>query len=98
MLDCTTCGACCAWSDTWPEFTEESDRHMEGIPMELCDCDNGRMACDGNRCRALEGRIGEKVACTIYPYRPLVCRQFQPGGQGCLIVRKGLGIKEAANS
>lgn len=93
MLDCTTCGACCAWSDNWPEFTDETDAHMDGIPIELCDCDNGRMKCDGNRCLALQGDIGKRVSCSIYAHRPLVCREFQPGEPGCLMVRKGLGLE-----
>jgi hypothetical protein len=92
MLDCTTCGACCAWSDTWPEFTNESDEHMDGIPMDPCNCDTGRMRCDGNRRSALRGEIGQKVACSIYEHRPIVCRQFAPETEGCLMARNHFKI------
>ena len=29
------------------------------------------------RCQALEGKVGEKVACSIYKQRPSPCRDFQ---------------------
>lgn len=75
--DCQSCGACCAYSDTWPEFLEEDDG--DGIPEAMCDCEHGRMKCIGDRCVALVGVIGEKVACAVYPNRPSVCRQFPHG-------------------
>ena len=30
------------------------------------------------RCKALNGRIGRSVACTIYDSRPTPCREFLP--------------------
>jgi Fe-S-cluster containining protein len=86
-LDCTTCGACCAYSESWPVFGDEPDDLMDGIPIEMCDCDHGRMKCNGDRCVALHGEIGLNVACSIYTNRPFVCRDFQPGSDGCVYVR-----------
>lgn len=46
-VDCQSCGACCAYSDTWPEFLDEDT--CEGIPDEMCNCETGRMKCNGDR-------------------------------------------------
>lgn len=75
-VDCQTCGACCAYSFDWPELGEDPDG--ENIPMEMIDCEHGRMRCDGDRCCALAGDIGVAVRCVIYEDRPTVCRGFEP--------------------
>ena len=31
----------------------------------------------GNRCIALQGKVGQQVRCTIYENRPSPCRNFQ---------------------
>ncbi|MBG6083168.1 YkgJ family cysteine cluster protein [Rubrivivax gelatinosus] len=82
---CVSCGACCAYSYDWPEFEEEDD--LDGVPVEMCDCDHGRMKCVGDRCVALEGVIGQAVRCAIYAGRPNVCRRFLPGTDACTQVR-----------
>jgi Fe-S-cluster containining protein len=82
---CVDCGACCAYSETWPEFEEADD--LDGVPEHMCDCDMGRMKCDGDRCVALIGIIGESVRCAIYESRPGVCRRFEAGAQACTQVR-----------
>lgn len=95
MTDCMSCGACCAWSDTWPEFGDDEEdppERMDAIPMDMVDCDHGRMKCDGDRCSALVGVIGVAVSCSIYEHRPAVCRQFSPGSDGCRMVRRGMAI------
>lgn len=89
---CQSCGACCAYSYDWPEFTDESDRHLSRIPIELCNCDTGRMKCVGDRCCALQGEVGKSVSCSIYKNRPNVCRQFKPGTAGCEMVRRSFGL------
>jgi Fe-S-cluster containining protein len=88
LPDCTTCGGCCAFSYDWPEFTDESDLQMEGIPLELCDVEHGRMKCAGDRCLALTGEVGRQVSCSVYPNRPNVCRAFEPGSDDCNQVRR----------
>ena len=92
--DCVTCGACCAWSETWPVLIGERDG--EGIPDDLIDADNRRMQSYGHRCAALDGKIGCQVACSVYANRPLVCREFQAGSEDCLMVRRGRGLDPAA--
>lgn len=86
-LDCQSCGACCAYSCCWPEFVEEEDG--DGIPEEMCDCDSGRMKCNGDRCVALIGDIGVKVSCVVYQNRPSVCQEFPHGDvNNCNTVRR----------
>lgn len=35
------------------------------------------------RCAALSGRIGEKIGCGIYEWRPSPCREFEEGSEAC---------------
>jgi Fe-S-cluster containining protein len=48
------------------------------------------------QCRALKGTIGEKCSCSIYAVRPKICREFEPGSQGCLVARDALLGKRRA--
>ncbi len=92
VIDCQTCGACCAYSHDWPELGDDPDG--DGIPIELIDCDTGRMKCDGDRCVALTGEIGVSVSCSVYAERPAVCREFDPAerAKDCNIVRAWHGL------
>jgi Fe-S-cluster containining protein len=55
MLDCTTCGACCAWSDTWPEFTEEKNILAAGQAVRA-EGDPSATACGGKPSGARRSR------------------------------------------
>jgi uncharacterized protein len=92
MIDCQDCGACCAYSAAWPRFTLESDDALDYLPPELVRDDLGGMACDGDRCRALSGKVGERTACTVHPVRPDVCRACMPGDPECLLARAFHGL------
>jgi hypothetical protein len=92
-FDCISCGACCAYSESWPAFI--GDRDGEGIPDELIDFEHGRMLCHGNRCSALVGVPGSKTQCSVYAIRPLVCREFQPGSEDCIMVRRAFDLPAA---
>lgn len=50
------------------------------------------MRCEGDRCLALSGTIGEAAACTIYALRPEVCRECQPGDPECDLARATHGM------
>jgi len=91
---CLTCGACCTYSFDWPEFTDETDYHLEAIPLDLCDTEYGRMKCDRDRCVALNGEVGVKVSCAIYEHRPNVCRSFRPNTPDCAKVRRYFHLEE----
>lgn len=79
---CVQCGACCAFfrvSFFWEE-TNPSD--PEGVPPELTEPETDMIQCMKGtnqphpRCIALDGKIGEKVACRIYSRRSTTCREF----------------------
>jgi len=53
MFDCQTCGACCAYSDTWPRFTLEDEAAIARIPPALVNDAGNGMRCTGDRCAAL---------------------------------------------
>ena len=92
-FDCLCCGACCAYSDSWPALIGDGDG--EGIPDELIDLDHERMQCYGNRCSALVGEIGSRAQCSVYQNRPLVCREFQQGSDDCIMVRRSFDLSAA---
>ena len=85
-----TCGACCAYSESWPAFIGAGDG--EGIAEELIDFDGERMQCYGNRCVALVGEIGSRAHCSVYVNRPLVCREFESGSDDCIMVRRSFAL------
>ncbi|WP_245524360.1 YkgJ family cysteine cluster protein [Methylobacterium nonmethylotrophicum] len=91
-FDCQACGACCAYSAEWPRFSTEDDADIARIPEDYVDDPAGRMRCEGDRCSALAGRVGEAVSCRVYAVRPEVCRACEPGDPECLIARRHHGL------
>ena len=73
---CQSCGACCATSANWPRFSTEDDRALDLIPAELVNARASGMRCDGDRCAALKGKVGEMTSCSIYEVRPDCCRAY----------------------
>lgn len=92
VFDCQSCGACCAFSRDWPRFSLEDDAALARIPARFVDDAAGRMRCDGDRCSALTGTVGQKTACQVYDVRPDVCHACQPGDEACLIARAHYGL------
>lgn len=90
---CQGCGACCAYSVDWPRFWTETDDEIARIPANLVAEDGSGMACDGDRCSALIGLVGEATQCAIYATRPVVCRDCQPGDEACAIAREAWGLE-----
>lgn len=88
---CQGCGACCAHSHTWPRFSLETDAEIAAIPADWVATSG--MRCEGERCAALAGRIGEAVTCRVYAVRPIVCRDCLPGDDACQMARAGAGMK-----
>lgn len=82
---CVTCGACCAYFRVafyWRE-AEPSDHEIavpKGFFEELTPqlrAMSGTAAKHHPKCVALQGRIGERVGCSIYEKRPTPCREFR---------------------
>ena len=91
-FDCQTCGACCAFSDTWPRFTLEDEAALARIPAEFVNAAGTGMHCTGERCAALTGTVGVSVSCKAYNVRPYVCRECSPGDEACTIARAGFNL------
>src|SRR5437879_13573669 len=89
---CQACGACCAYSSNWPRFTTEDDAALDRIPADLVNEKLSGMRCEGERCAALKGKIGEATSCSIYEVRPEVCRTCMPGDAECAMARKKVGL------
>ena len=89
---CQSCGACCSYSENWPRFTTEDDTELDLIPAKFVNERLSGMRCDGDRCSALSGKVGEATACTIYAVRPEVCRTCMPGDPECAMARKRHGL------
>ena len=89
---CTSCGACCAHDATWPRFWTDSDDAIALIPPNLVNEEGTGMACDGDRCQALVGIVGEATQCSIYAVRPEVCRACMPGDEACSMAREAWGL------
>ncbi len=81
---CVLCGACCAHFRASFYWGEADDVRPDGVPVALTDDLNpyARVMKGTNqtepRCIALEGIIGQKVSCSIYPRRATPCRSFIP--------------------
>jgi hypothetical protein len=89
---CQGCGACCAYSQNWPRFSIESDEELAQIPQAFVNERQSGMRCEGDRCSALQGKIGVATACGVYAVRPEVCRTCQPGDAECAMARRKFGL------
>ncbi|MEI7786336.1 MAG: YkgJ family cysteine cluster protein [Betaproteobacteria bacterium] len=90
---CTSCGACCA-SFRVDFSVHELDSQGGCVPDGLTVEVNGvtcRMRGTDHlpvRCAALSGKIGERVSCGIYEWRPNPCRELEPVSDACLQARR----------
>jgi Fe-S-cluster containining protein len=97
MSACTSCGACCASFRV--DFAVYELEGMGGqVPAGLAVEVNGstcRMRGTDHvpiRCAALTGKVGEKVACGIYEWRPSPCHEFTEGDYACNKARMRHGL------
>ncbi len=79
---CLTCGACCAFFRVTFYWSEADPATGGTVPPEMVENLNSVLVCmagtnrKDKRCVALEGKIGERVACSIYEKRSTPCREF----------------------
>ena len=97
MSACTSCGACCA--NFRVDFSVyELDIEGGAVPSGLTVPVNGntcRMRGTDHvpiRCAALTSRLGERVGCGIYEWRPSPCREFEEGSDACHRARARHGL------
>lgn len=81
---CLDCGACCAFFRVSFYWAEAGPFLGGTVPAELTTKLNPHLsAMRGTesrpaRCVALQGTIGQSVACSIYGQRPSPCRDLMP--------------------
>lgn len=78
---CISCGACCSHfrvSFYWGEGDDAPGGHVPAaMTVKLTPWLRAMAGTDPpQRCVALEGEIGRRVGCSIYPLRPSPCRDF----------------------
>ena len=94
---CVTCGACCA-SFRVDFSVQECDDQGGRVPAGLADRLNDSLCrmrgtdYQPARCAALTGKLGQKVACGIYEWRPSPCREFAQGSDACQRTRSRHGL------
>lgn len=97
MSECQRCGACCAWFRVDFSLYERDDAGGQ-VPLGLTVDVNGstvRMRGTDHwppRCAALTGKLGERVGCGIYEWRPSPCREFSEGSDSCTRARAKFGL------
>lgn len=93
-LDCCQCGACCR--EAYHSVTVDDADPVRALHPELL-VDRGsyiEIRRAGDRCAALDGghTVDEPYGCAIYQDRPEPCREFERGGENCLIARRRVGL------
>jgi Fe-S-cluster containining protein len=78
----------------------ELDGHLpESLCVELTDVLVRLRGTDHQppRCAALSGRIGERVRCAVYEWRPGPCRELEAGSDACRAARRRHGLPELSS-
>jgi len=105
-FDCQRCGACCCnpaenRAEGYREYVpvEPGSRLLRRHRiLDRYTFANGRgerhmkLVGPGERCAALDGALGRRVACAIYADRPAACRHVEAGSARCLQYRAERGI------
>ena len=97
LSPCERCGACCATfrvDFSIMETQAEGGAVPDGLalPVTARTCRLRGTDHQPPRCAALTGRVGERVACGIYEWRPSPCREFAAGSDACNRVRRQHGL------
>lgn len=101
-FDCQRCGACCAQFRVSFYWAEADDAPGGTVPVGLTRQVTPQLRCMVGtetrpvRCAALQGEVGQAVACGIYPLRASTCRSVQPGDAQCLKARAAHGLETGA--
>lgn len=95
---CQFCGACCATfrvSFYWAQTTAHPDGTVPEALTEPISPHHVAMrgtTCRPVRCVALQGKIGQAVACGIYAQRASPCHEFTEGDERCTQARHHHGL------
>jgi Fe-S-cluster containining protein len=98
--DCLTCGACC--QSHLCVGVRPSDSISAEIVWDITVETEGKEIVvdrylkrneETFACTALKGTIGERVECTIYETRPVMCHHIEAGSDRCHAIRRAFGIE-----
>ena len=101
---CLACGLCCTHFRISFYWAEADDAPGGTVPARMTEKVNDFMRCmKGSnslprRCTALQGEVGQAVACAIYEQRPSPCREFPvymddgSANPRCDELRAGIGL------
>lgn len=100
---CTACGVCCASfrvDFSVQETQAEGGSVPDGLVVEVTRHTARLRGTDHSppRCAALTGKLGERVACGIYEWRPSPCREFEAGSDACARARIRHGLPPLASA
>ena len=94
---CTHCGVYCACfrvDFSVKELQSEGGSVPDGLVVEVTTHTVRMRGTDHSppRCAALTGKLGDRVACGIYEWRPSPCREFEAGSEACQRARSRHGL------
>jgi Fe-S-cluster containining protein len=97
MSACQSCGACCANFRVDFSVHERDDLGGQvpaGLAVEVNHSIARMRGTDHTppRCAALTGKVGQRVGCGIYEWRPSPCREFEEGSDACHRARSRHGL------
>lgn len=104
---CGACCLAVAWGGKTQPFAEVDldevkalEKALPGATVDVCRSgwafEEPAVAMQvkpNGRCVALQGNVGRSVSCSVYGVRPAGCREFEPGSEKCLEIRRERGIK-----
>ena len=98
--DCTRCGACCAAfrvDFAAEEAQDQGGSVPDGLNVVVTSHIRRMRGTDhaSPRCAALSGKIGDRIACGIYEWRPNPCRELEPDSDACHRARARHGLNRA---
>ena len=101
MSACTSCGACCAsFRVDFSVFETQAEGGAvpDGLAVEVTASTCRMRGTDHSppRCAALSGKLGVKIGCGIYEWRPSPCREFEEGSDACERARQRHGLPPLA--
>jgi hypothetical protein len=89
-LSCGDCGACCREGYHLAPVEPDEALYTARPDLLVHDADGAALPRPGGRCVGLAAQPGWR--CAIYALRPRACSELEPGGEGCLIARRRVGL------
>jgi len=90
--DCLGCGACCRGGFDRVAVEASSSIHRQYSDWIIHEDDGAFLPRPGGQCVALTTSAERTWPCSIYTQRPRSCRDFEVGGEACLLARRRMGI------